>query len=86
LPSHGKLVFTTNNSSGISDMDSGGSSITPGAWTHVVMTHDGVNDKIYFNGLEVASKAVAGTLNSTTHPLGIGYNPIDGGNYFEGLG
>jgi hypothetical protein len=84
LPSHGKLVFTTNNSSGISDMDSGGSSITPGAWTHVVMTHDGVNDKIYFNGLEVASKAVAGTLNSTTHPLGIGYNPIDGGNYFEG--
>lgn len=84
LPGHGKPVFTTNNTSGISDMDSGDNVLTPGTWTHVVMTHDGTNDKIYFNGAVVATKAVSGALNSTTQPLGIGYNPIDGGNYLDG--
>lgn len=85
LPAHGKPVFTTNNTSGISDMDSGGdNALVPGTWTHVAMTHDGTNDKIYFNGEVVATKAVDGALNSTSHPLGIGYNPVDGGNYFEG--
>ncbi len=85
LPNHGKLVWTTNNSSGISDMDSGdGNTLMPGVWKHVVMTHDGTNDKIYMDGLPVATKAVSGTMNSTTKPLGIGYNPIDVGNYFNG--
>lgn len=85
LPTHGKPVWTTNHSGGISDMDSGGGNeLIPGEWTHVVMVHDGTKDYIYFNGEEVANKDVVGTLNATTHPLGIGYNPIDGGNYFDG--
>ena len=85
LPSHGKPVFTTNNTSGISDMDSGdGNALVAGEWKHVVMTHDGSFDKIYMNGVEVASKAVTGGLNSTTHPLGMGYNAVDGGNYLDG--
>lgn len=85
LPSHGKPVWTTNNTSGISDMDSGdGNALQPGTWTHLVFVHDGTNDKIFFNGTMVASKAVAGTMNSTTKPLGIGYNPIDVANYFNG--
>jgi chitodextrinase len=85
LPSHGKVVWTTNNSSGISDMDAGaGNELTAGTWKHVVCVHDGTNDHIYINGVQVASKAVAGTMNSTTKPLGIGYNPIDVANYFNG--
>lgn len=85
LPSHGKPVWTTNNSTGISDMDSGdGNTIVPGTWKHVVMVHDGANDKIFMNGVVVATKAVTGTMNSTAKPLGIGYNPIDVGNYFNG--
>ncbi len=85
LPPHGKPVFTTNGSSGISDMDSGDSHVvTPGQWQHVVMVHDGTQDKIFFNGVLANAKGVTGTLNSTTHPLGIGYNPIDGGNFFKG--
>ena len=85
LPSHGKPVFTTNNSSGISDMDSGDSSVLPvGVWKHVVMTHDGTNDKIFIDGVKKASKAVAGSLNPTTYPLGIGYDPIDNGSFFNG--
>jgi len=85
LPSHGKMVFTTNNSSGISDMDAGdGHVVTPGVWQHFVMTHDGSFDRIYLDGVKVAEKAVTGDLNNTTKPLGIGWNPIDGGNYFNG--
>ena len=85
LPSHGKPVFTTNYESGISDMDSGdGNALVPGTWTHVAMVHDGSKDLIYMNGTLANEKEVAGNLNSTNYPFGVGYNPIDGGNYFNG--
>ncbi|MBK8566325.1 MAG: hypothetical protein IPN76_24060 [Saprospiraceae bacterium] len=85
LPSHGKPVWTTNHANGISDMDSGnGNELALNTWTHVVMVHDGTKDRIYFNGSQVAEKDVVGALDNTTHPLGIGYNPIDGGNWFDG--
>lgn len=85
LPSHGKPVWTTNNTSGISDMDSGdGKVLVPGQWKHLVFVHNGTQDKIYFDGAKVAEKNVAGTLNKTTRPLGIGFNPIDTANYFNG--
>jgi hypothetical protein len=85
LPSSGKVVWTTNNTSGISDMDSGdGGELAIGEWTHVVLVHDGTNDKIYFNGSKIAEKAVEGDLNSTDDPFGIGYNAVDGGNGFDG--
>ncbi len=86
LPSHGKIVWTTNHTNGISDMDAGGGNELPvGAWRHVVLVHDGAKDIIYINGVQVAEKAVVGTLNNTTKPLGIGYNAVDGGNVFDGL-
>lgn len=85
LPSHGKPVWTTNHTGGISDMDAGdGNVLALNTWTHVAMVHDGASDLIYFNGNQVAIKAVAGTLNNTIHELGIGYNAVDGGNWFDG--
>jgi len=85
LPSHGKMVWTTNHANGISDMDAGGGhELVPGQWVHAVFVHDGTKDFIYMNGLEVAQKDVVGDLNPTQYPLGIGYNPVDGGNYFDG--
>jgi chitodextrinase len=85
LPPHGKPVWTTNHSGGISDMDSGdGNELPVGVWKHVVMVHDGAKDKIFIDGALKGEKVVAGTLNSTTKPLGIGYNAIDGGNWFDG--
>ena len=85
LPAHGKPVWTTNYSGGISDMDSGdGNVLQAGVWTHLVMVHDGAKNLIYMNGALAAEKNVVGTLNSTTNVLGIGYNPIDGGNWFDG--
>ncbi len=85
LPQHGKVVWTTNHDNGISDMDAGtGNELPVGTWKHVVMTHDGAFDKIYMNGAKVAEKAVVGFLKNTTKPFGMGYNPIDGGNWFDG--
>ena len=85
LPNHGKIVWSTNNSSGGSDMDAGAANVLPtGVWKHVVFVHDGAKDIIYMNGVEAANKNVSGTLNSTTKPLGIGYNAVDGGNFFKG--
>ena len=86
LPAHGKPVFSTNNvGTGNSDMDSGdGNALPVGTWKHIVMTHDGANDKIFIDGVKKASKAVVGALKSTVHPLGIGYDPIDNGSFFNG--
>ncbi len=85
LPSHGKVVWTTHATSCCSDMDAGsGNELVPGTWTHLVMVHDGTKDYIYVNGVEVASKDSPGDLNNTIHPLGIGYDPIDVANYFDG--
>jgi chitodextrinase len=66
-------------------MDAGGGHELPvGTWTHMVFVHDGAKDIIYENGVQVAEKDVPGILNSTTYPLGFGYNVIDGGSYFDG--
>ena len=66
-------------------MDAGdGNALPIGVWKHVVMTHDGVNDKIFIDGVKKASKAVTGNLKSTVNPLGIGYDPIDNGGFFNG--
>jgi len=83
LPSHGKPVFTTHPGFCCSDMDSG-TPLTLDAWTHVVMVHDGTQDVIYFNGVQVNAKNVSGALDATVHPLGIGYDPIDNANFFDG--
>ncbi|MEZ4956159.1 MAG: LamG-like jellyroll fold domain-containing protein [Saprospiraceae bacterium] len=87
LPPHGKPVFTTHSGGACcSDMDSGdGNELVVGTWTHVVMVHNGTQDLIYMNGAKVASKDVSGALDRTKYPLGIGYDPIDGGNFFDGV-
>ena len=86
LPSHGKPVFTTNASGGIKDMDTDSVSLAVGAWTQVVMVHDSISgtNKAYINGVLKKSIAATGALNKTTKPLGIGYDPIDTTNYFNG--
>jgi chitodextrinase len=85
LPSHGKLIFTTNHTNGITDMDAGdGNELVPGVWNHVVMVHDGSKDLIYFNGILANEQDVVGDLNSTTRPLGIGFDAVDNANYFAG--
>jgi hypothetical protein len=62
----------------------GGNEIIPGKWTHVVAIHDGTKDKIFINGTLANSKDVAGALNDTEFPLGIGFDAIDNGSFFDG--
>lgn len=90
LPQHLKIVFTTNSNNAqfdnfISDMDSGdGNELVKGFWWHVTAVHDGTSDIIYVNGVEANKKPVDGLFNATARPLGIGSNPVDGGQYFIG--
>lgn len=58
--------------------------LVPGTWTHMVMVHDGTKDYIYVNGNLANSKDSPGDLATTVHPLGIGFDPIDVANYFDG--
>jgi hypothetical protein len=90
LPQHRKIVWTTNGNNVqfptfISDMDSGdGNDLVVGFWWYVTMVHDGTNDIVYVNGEQANIKPVASKLNSTGLPLGIGNNPVEGGQYFKG--
>ena len=84
LPGHGKPVFTTHSGGACcSDLDSG-TPLALNTWTHVAMVHDGVKDIIYINGAPANEKNAAGALDKTKHPLGIGYDPIDNGGFFDG--
>ncbi|MEV6932012.1 LamG-like jellyroll fold domain-containing protein [Dactylosporangium sp. NPDC051485] len=53
-------------------------------WTHVALTYDGANLRLYVNGTLVSTKAKTGTLKQTTGPLSIGGN-APYGEYFTGL-
>jgi hypothetical protein len=54
------------------------------AWTHIAMTYDGANVRLFINGAQVASRAQTGAINTSTNPLRIGGNTI-WGEYFNGL-
>ena len=48
------------------------------------MVHDGAQDQIFINGTLANQKATTGALKKTKFPLGIGYDPIDNGSFFDG--
>jgi Concanavalin A-like lectin/glucanases superfamily len=59
-------------------------SLPVGAWSHLAVTYDGAELRLYINGALVASTPETGDISQTTEPLSIGGNgPY--GEYFEGL-
>jgi hypothetical protein len=54
------------------------------AWTHLAATYDGTTQRLYVNGVQVASKAVSGALTTSNGALRIGGNSV-WGEYFAGL-
>ena len=50
----------------------------------MALTYDGATMRLYINGTQVASRATAGAIQTTTSPLWIGGNSPYG-EYFQGL-
>jgi glucose/arabinose dehydrogenase/fibronectin type 3 domain-containing protein len=53
-------------------------------WTHVALTYDGSLQRLWINGVQVATVIISGTIQNTANPLFIGGN-VPYGEYFQGL-
>jgi hypothetical protein len=62
----------------------GVSTLPLNAWSHLAATYDGANLRLWVNGVQVSSKAVTGTLTTSTGLLKIGGNAI-WGEFFSGM-
>lgn len=61
----------------------GGATLTANTWVHLVATYDGVTERLYVNGTQVASKAQTGSMTVSTGALRIGGNSV-WSEYFKG--
>jgi hypothetical protein len=63
----------------------GATQVPAGAWTHVATTFDGVTQRLFVNGVEVANSPQVGTIAVGTGVLRIGGNSAWTGEFFSGL-
>jgi hypothetical protein len=63
----------------------GTAAIVPGTWTHIATTYDGVNQRLYVNGVLVNTQPQSGPIAVTGAPLRIGGNNTFAGEFFQGL-
>jgi hypothetical protein len=61
----------------------GGTRLTANTWTHLAATYDGAMQRLYINGVQVASRAQTGSIATSTNALRIGGNTV-WGEYFQG--
>ena len=62
----------------------GTATVPAGSWTHLAATYDGTTQRLYVNGTQVSTLAVAGTIVTSSSPVKIGGNSI-WGEWFNGL-
>jgi fibronectin type 3 domain-containing protein len=62
----------------------GTSAVPTGSWTHLAMTFDGTTERLFVNGTQVSSVAIAGSIATSTGALKIGGNSI-WGEWYGGL-
>ena len=63
---------------------SSGTSITAQVWTHVAVTYDGANLRLYIDGAENAAIAQTGAIPTNALPLTIGAQSDHAGTFFMG--
>jgi hypothetical protein len=61
------------------------SALTPGTWVHIATTYDGINQRMFVNGVQVSSRAQAGNMTVGNQPLRIGGNQVFSGEFYSGL-
>jgi hypothetical protein len=63
----------------------GTSALPLNVWTHVATTFDGTTQRIFINGVQVASRAQSGLVNTSGGQLRIGGNTSFADEFFQGL-
>ena len=61
----------------------GAAALTRAIWSHIALTYDGSNLRLYVNGAQVATQARTGAITTSTNQLQIGGDSIYG-QYFSG--
>jgi hypothetical protein len=64
---------------------SGTSALTVNTWTHLAATYDGTTQRLFVNGVQVATRATTGAIRASTGVLRIGGNNIWTNEWFAGL-
>jgi subtilisin-like proprotein convertase family protein len=62
----------------------GTGALTANVWTHLAGTYDGTTERLYLNGVQVASRAQTGNILTSANPLTIGGDSFYG-QYFSGM-
>ena len=62
----------------------GSAALTANAWTYVALTYDGATLRLYVNGTLDGSQAKTGAIATSTNPLQIGGDSLNG-QFFKGL-
>jgi hypothetical protein len=77
-------VYVVRNAAPGTPLEARGTAQVPlNTWTHLAATHDGATLRLYVNGAQIGSRAVSGSLLTSTGALRIGGNAV-WGEFFQG--
>ncbi|MBI2111937.1 LamG domain-containing protein, partial [Candidatus Woesearchaeota archaeon] len=76
-------LFTGNPTGTATNCDTDGVKYTAGTWHHLAGTYDGVNMRVYWDGLLNVTCAKTGTVTNTTEALTLGQ--FQASQYWEGV-
>jgi hypothetical protein len=79
--------FTSYHGGGGNDqVQSGGTAIQADVWQHIVATYDGVNEKLYVDGVQVGGAGNSSPMTYDDHPVQIGCDDNNGfSEHFQGV-